>query len=287
MGEAPTLSALLRDAERVLGDAGIDTARLDAEVLLGAAAQTNRAGLYARLRDPVHDDIAERFTDLVARRQQREPVAYILGSKEFFGLDFAVNPSVLIPRPETELLVEIAGEHLAQRDAAKICDVGTGSGCIAVALARALPAATIVASDVSQSALRVAHGNAQAHGVAGRISFVEGDLLEMLAGRFDAIVSNPPYLRQGEGTSVPELGWEPLRALEAGADGLSAIRRLVAAAPRLLADEGLLAIEIGATHSDDAMALARAAGLQRAAVKPDLAGLPRVLVGYRVDSASR
>lgn len=280
MDGAPTLSALLRRTERRLAAVGIDTARLDAEVLLSTAVGTDRSGLYARLRDAAAAAVAERLDELVARRERREPLAYIFGHKEFYSLDFVVGPAVLIPRPETEHLVETAVAYLADRPGVRIGDVGTGSGCVAVALAHALPAAMIVASDVSRPALRIAQENAKRHHVDRRICFVAGDLLNPFTGGFHAIVSNPPYLRPGEGRS-PELAWEPQTALAAGTDGMEAIARLIAAAPALLADNGMLAIEIGADQGADAMALARAAGLESVSVQPDLAGLPRVLIGHR------
>lgn len=283
-----TTSALLNAAERTLAAVGIDTARLDAEVLLAETISTNRAGLYARLRDPISDAVRQRFEERVTRRAQREPLAYIVGRKEFYSLDFAVSPAVLIPRPETEHLIETTVGFLRDHPSPRICDVGTGSGCIAVALAHALPTARVVAVDISTPALRLARGNAERHDVGDRIHFVAGDLLRPLgnAGGFAAIVSNPPYLRPHDGRS-PELDWEPQSALTAGDDGLSAIRALVATAPAMLEKGGMLAVEIGAGQSADAVALARAAGLESVSVNPDLAGIPRVLVGYRGDNGSR
>lgn len=281
MDAAPRLSALLRDGAARLAAAGIDTARLDAEVLLAAVLGTDRSGLYARLRDAATAAGAASFERSIIRRAGREPLAYILGHKEFYSLDFIVDPAVLIPRPETELLVETVLAHLGDRRNVRIGDVGTGSGCIAIALARALTGARLVASDTSRRALRVARQNAARHDVLDRIDFVAADLLDALNGTFDVIVSNPPYLRPGA-ARAPELDWEPPSALLAGARGLDAVGRLVSAAPPLLAPGGLLAVEIGAGQDADAMALARAAGLSAVAVTPDLAGIPRVLVGYPV-----
>jgi release factor glutamine methyltransferase len=274
------LSHLLRAAEQVLATAGITTARLDAEVLLAASLSINRAGLYARLHDLVPEDANDVFQATIARRAQREPLAYILGRKEFYSLEFSVGPVVLIPRPETEHLVEIAVSYLTDQSSPQICDVGTGSGCVAVALAHALPRATIIATDISRPALRVARENAERHGVGDQVHCVAANLLDAFAAPFDAIVSNPPYLRPRDWRS-PELDWEPQAALIAGNDGLDAIIPLIAMASTLLRDHGLLAVEIGADQHADAMAHARAAGFDAVTVQPDLAGLPRVLVAYR------
>lgn len=281
-----TAAALLRAASERLAAAGIDTARLDAEVLLGHVLGLSRAGVYARLRDEVGDDAAARFEALLARRARRAPVAYLTGAQEFWSLPFFVSPDVLIPRPETELIVWSAarerrssGRRVSGADAPhSILDVGTGSGCIAVALARELPDARITAVDVSPAALAVARRNAARHGVAERIAFVESDVYDALPAdaTFDLIASNPPYLAPGDDAS-PELAFEPQSALQAGADGLDVIRRLLAGASARLRPDGLLLVEIGAGQADAVLALAGAAGLT-ARVEPDLAGIPRLLV---------
>jgi len=270
-------AALLAAAAPRLAVAGIDSARLDAELLLAHALGLDRTRLYARLRDAVADDAAARFAALLMRRARREPVAYLTGEQEFWSLPFEVGPAVLIPRPETELLVELAG-RLAPPPVA-ILDVGTGSGCIAVALARELEAARITATDLSPDALAVARRNAARHGVAARLSFVAGDVYAGLpaAARFDLIASNPPYLAPGDAVS-PELAFEPGAALWAGADGLDVIRRLLAGAPPRLRPGGHLLVEIGAAQAEPVRALAQASGLAEARVVADLAGLPRVLV---------
>ena len=285
-----TAAALLRAASEQLAAAGIDTARLDAEVLLGHALGQSRAGLYARLTDEVGDEAAARFAALLDRRARREPVAYLTGEQEFWSLAFTVTPDVLIPRPETELIVSSAmpwraalprGQAPRERRPPGVLDVGTGSGCIAVALARELPDADITAVDVSPAALAVARRNAERHGVADRIAFVESDVYAGLPAdaTFDLIVSNPPYLAPDDHRS-PELDFEPRAALDAGADGLDVIRRLLAGASARLRPEGLLLVEIGAGQADAVLALAAAAGLP-ARVEPDLAGIPRLLVARR------
>jgi release factor glutamine methyltransferase len=293
-----TYVELLRDGESRLGSAGVTTARLDAELLLAMAADTDRSGLYVRLHQSVPNGVGRRFSSLIDRRVRREPLAYITGVQEFWSLPFAVTPAVLIPRPETELLVEIvcrlapaatrqrgAGEVVASDPRGlRICDVGTGSGCIAVALARELPEASIVATDVSADALAVAAANAASHGVAGRIAFAHGDLFAALsdAAHFDVIVSNPPYLAPGDAVS-PELAFEPRAALAADVDGLRVIRRLIDAAAQRLRRGGWLVMEIGRDQQARAQALACAAGWSSVAVEPDLAGIPRALVAQRGD----
>ena len=276
---APTYAGLLSDAEVVFRAAGVATPRLDAEVLLAMAMAADRAALYARLPEPVPSDIEERFLSAVVRRQGREPVAYITGMREFWSLPFAVTPAVLVPRPETELLVESVLRVLARRAGATVCDVGTGSGCVAVAVARAVPAARVVAIDISPEALQVARQNAAALGVSTRVTYTCHDLFEGLRPdtHFDVIVSNPPYVSQQE-PLPPELGWEPTVAREAGADGLDVIRRLVDAAAIRLRDGGWLIMEFGVGQEASVRAYATAAGLQIQSVVDDLAGIARVLI---------
>lgn len=279
-----TAAALLRAAAERLAAAGIETARLDAEVLLAHALGIGRAALYARLRDEVAEPPA--FAALLARRQRREPVAYLVGAQEFWSLPFRVTPEVLIPRPETELIVASWRAALPPgRTPATALDLGTGSGCIAVALAHELPALVVTAVDLSPAALAVARRNARRHGVAARITFLAGDLYEPLPveATFDLIVSNPPYLALGD-AAAPETAFEPRTALFAGADGLDVIRRIVAGAPSRLAPGGALLVEIGAGQAAAARALAAAAGLA-ARVAPDLAGFPRLLVAQHPGSA--
>jgi release factor glutamine methyltransferase len=337
-------SQLLADAAAGLVAAGVQTSRLDAEVLLAAACGIDRSALYARLRDAVPPQCRDDFRSMLARRIAREPLQYIVGRQEFWSLDFDVTPQVLIPRPETELLVELAvaalcrsnvsfdgaqdvlrepqherfkkyfilddkqfsvrpeeppfsggvskgssggNRHAPQGEgkgrAARrltLCDLGTGSGCIAVALARELPGAEICALDSSQSALTVAATNARRHGVAERIRFVESDLFAAVGGqRFDAIVANPPYVSASDlRCAQPELGWEPRQALDGGVTGLDVIQPLVSAAPDFLVEGGWLVMEIGADQALVVQALAEAAGFNAVSVRPDYAGLPRVLL---------
>jgi release factor glutamine methyltransferase len=262
----------------------VESARLDAEVLLAAACGTDRSTLYARAGEPVPPACHDRLRAMLVRRLAREPLPYIVGRKEFWSLDFVVTPAVLIPRPETELLVELSIETTNRRGSpARLCDLGTGSGCIAVVLAREVPGAEVWAVDVSEAALAVAATNARQHGVAARIHFMASDLLGALARpRFDLIVSNPPYVATADlAHSQPELRWEPHAALDGGQAGLETIRRVLAAAPAHLAEGGWLMMEFGADQAAAVTGLARAAGLRDLSVRRDCAGRPRVLVARK------
>ncbi len=281
---AASVSSSLLQAAQTLSAAGCDTPRLDAEVLLAHRLGQDRAWLYAHPEYVLAPDRLGDYQALIARRAEREPVAYLTGHKEFFGLDFVVTPGVLIPRPETERLVENALHILeagASPGAIAIADVGTGSGAIAVALAVHVRAAHVFAADVSAAAIAVARHNAGRHGVAGRVDCLQGDLLAPLRGAFHLIVANLPYLSQADlAAAPPEVAhWEPRLALEGGPDGLAAIRRLLAAAATRLRAGGALLAEIGAGQGADVSALADQ-HFPRAMVEidQDYAGRDRVLV---------
>ncbi len=278
-----TIAELLAEATHRLALAEIDSPRLNAEVLLAHTMDTNRTALYAALQDRLQEEQVTRFEACLARRLQREPLQYLVGHQEFWSLDFIVTPDVLIPRPETERIVELALEAFPegrQGQPVRVCDVGTGSGCLAIALASEWPAARITAVDVSEAALRVAIANAERCGVSGRISFVCSDLFEALDDRpFDLIVANPPYLSDAElAAAQPELAAEPRTALTSGHDGLSTIRRLLAQVrSRLVPGIGRFLMEIGAGQEAAVLSLAREAGFATARIEHDYAGLPRVL----------
>jgi len=227
---------------------GSDTPRLEAEILLAHARHCPRIQLYVHYNEPLSDDERGVMRDLVRRRAQSEPVAYLVGHREFFGLNFRVTPDVLIPRPETETLVLELITAVKQHPGARILDLGTGSGCIAVSAAVNAPDAALTAIDISAAALGIARENAARHGVADRIRFLEGDLFAPFeAGdRFDVIVSNPPYVMDGEMDTLPAdvRLHEPALALRAGPDGLDVIARLIAGAPAHLAPGGALLLEI-------------------------------------------
>lgn len=251
--EAPVrrVSALLRSATRRLISRGIKSGALDAEILLGHVLGAAREQLVIAANAPLDDADAWAYENLLLRRLEREPTAYITGKREFWSLDFHVTPDVLIPRPETELLVEIVLTLAKQSPPApRIVDLGTGSGAVAVALASELTSAEIIATDVSAEALAVAARNAVRNDLAGRIRFVQGDLFAALEPeqRVDLIVSNPPYIRRSDiDTLEPEVSrWEPRGALDGGWDGLDYYRRIAAQAFRYLAPNGALAVEIGA-----------------------------------------
>jgi release factor glutamine methyltransferase len=274
-----TYAHLIREAEAVLRGTGVPTPRLDAEVILSACANQELSRLYAGWHEAVEPATAASFRAAVARRRRGEPVAYITGMREFWSLPFAVDRNVLIPRPETELLVEIACHLLSGSEGANVCDVGTGSGCIAVAVAHSLPKATVLALDSSLDALALARRNAARLGVGDRLRFACSDLLAGLSpgSRFDVIASNPPYLRSDEVVS-PEVKAEPRAALRAGDDGLDVIRRLIRLAPSRLRPGGALVMEFGFGQTDAVRELAEAAGFAEVSVEPDLAGIPRALV---------
>jgi release factor glutamine methyltransferase len=283
--EVWTVLKVLRWTQNRFAELGIGTARLDAELLIGAALKLDRVRVYTNFDRPLQPDELAAIRGLVKRRIAREPVAYILGQKEFYGRTFQVDRRVLVPRPETELLVEAALERLPKETAGlRVLDVGVGSGAIAVTLAMERPLCLVVGSDRSADALQVAAANARALGAGfpERLSLVRADLLQGLQGPFDLLVSNPPYLRPDElpGAS-PELKHEPPGALVSGADGLDALRVLIAGASGRLRPGGHLLLEIGSPQGEAVMALASAAGLAGVKVVRDYAGLPRVLVASR------
>ena len=262
--------------------AGVDPhdALLDVEVLARHALGWNRARWLSRLGDPAPPGL-DRAGPLVARRRRREPVAQIIGSREFWGLEFEVTSDVLTPRPETELLVETALARLDDRAAVwSLADVGTGSGCLAVALSHELPRARCVATDISAAALGVARQNAARHGAAGRIAFHETPFLDGLDGPYDLIVSNPPYIPDHEmATLPPEVGrHEPGTALRGGRDGLDPARAIAPAAAARLRPGGWLLLEIGVDQDTEIGVIAAAAGLDLIEIAPDLRGIPRVAV---------
>lgn len=282
------VGAHLRSAVERLTFAGIDSPRLDAEVLLADCLGLSRAQLLVAGDLPMDSQLARRYGSLVARRLQREPVAYLTGKQEFWSLDFTVTPDVLIPRPDSERLVEVGLRCAAQipsTSALKIADLCTGSGALAVSLATELPSAQFFATDVSPAALQVARANAAAHQVAQRTQFFAGDLFDALASRadlrFDLIVSNPPYVRRADITTLaPEVSrWEPPLALDGGADGLDFYRRIFDSAPDYLADHGSLLLEIGADMAGQVSAICAATERYREVdVVQDYAGKDRVVV---------
>jgi release factor glutamine methyltransferase len=268
-------------AER-FGDRGLATPRLDAELLVAHVLALPRVQLYVQFDRPLAADELAAIRDLIKRRQGGESVAYLVGKKEVWGLDFTVDARVLVPRPDTETLVEEARGRLAGAETVRIADVGTGSGAIAVARAKVVPAAAVFASDLSAAALEVARANAERHAVA--VTFVEGDLDAPLAAHapFSLIAANLPYIASADmPTLPPDVRSEPATALDGGPDGLEVVRRLVAAAPALLAPAGVLALEIGAGQAAATRALLEATGFADIQTRRDLGGIERVVSGVR------
>ncbi|HEX6868795.1 MAG TPA: peptide chain release factor N(5)-glutamine methyltransferase [Candidatus Limnocylindrales bacterium] len=297
MGGVPVelTGALLREGASRLADAGSETARLDAELLLGHAIGVERTVVLAHPEAPVGADAVRRYRADVERRAAGEPVAYIRGLKEFYGIAFQADERALIPRPETERLVELAEAEVMHRLGAvarpvdgpplRVVDVGTGSGAIAIALAvalrrrRALDSVEILATDVSPDALGLARENAVGHAVADGVRFAESDLLpDGDRGPFEVVLANLPYVRSDVIATLPRAtSFEPIVALDGGPDGLAVIERLLARLPDALASDGVALLEIGADQGDAIVELvgARLPGWT-CVVEADLAGLPRV-----------
>ena len=276
-----TVLELLKWTTDYFKQKGIDTARLDAEILLAHALGSDRLRLYLDFEKPVHADERARFRELVKRRaDERVPVAYLTGVREFWSLPLAVTPDVLVPRPETETLVEAVLAELPDVEAELTAfDLGTGSGAIALALAKERPKLRVVAGDVSQAALAVAARNAEALGLADRVRFVHGDGFAPVEGlRFDAIASNPPYLAEAEaGSLAPELAHEPRGALFAGADGAALLRRIAHEAALFLKPGGLIAFELAPAQADELTQCLVRSGYEGPKSHRDLGGSVRVV----------
>ncbi len=283
-GNVSAARLLERGADE-LGRAGITEARFETELLLRHALGCSRESLLTQLREPVPAEAAGHFFQLVERRRGRVPVQYIIGTQEFYGLSFRVTPAVLIPRPETEGIVEQAALELENARAPRIADIGCGCGCIVIALAQTLEGAELVAIDRSKAALAIARENALRHGVVARVEFVESDLLESVADSdLDAVVSNPPYIPDDELAGLePEVTeHEPRDALSGGADGLDVIRRLVPQAHQALKPGGLLVMEIGHGQSAAVETLLLEAAMKHERTVADLAGIPRIVVARKL-----
>ena len=279
-----TVGVVLRAAADRLTKAGIDTAMLDARVLLGRRLGVPPAEVPLHGRDPITGPAREAFERDVARRLAGEPVARILGTAEFWSLEFALSPETLVPRPDTETVVEAVldfADGTGGRDRPlRLLDLGTGSGCLAVALATELPAARVVAVDANEDAALVAAANTKRHGVGDRVLTVVGDWLAAIAGPFDIVVGNPPYIPTAEiaGLDVAVHDHDPRPALDGGADGLDAYRAILAGLDPVLGAGGRAFFELAADDAARVCHLARAAGLNCVDIRHDLAGRERVLV---------
>ena len=283
LAAARTIAATRHALADKFRQAGIDSGEADARLLMAFALGVDRAELIANGGRALTLEQAEAIDALAARRLRREPVARIFGHKEFWNLSLQLGPAVLVPRPETETVVEAALDAVA-RDARpmtqlRILDIGTGSGALLLALLSELPNAVGTATDISAAALDVARANAERSGLAGRCTFIACDIAAGVPGPFDLIVSNPPYVVHGEIASLaPEVrDYDPALALDGGADGLDGYRAIAAQARGLLAPGGKLIVELGAGQEAAVRALFTNAGLTAAAVLNDLAGIPRAL----------
>lgn len=282
-----TIVAIVARAVATLEGAGLShtEARQDAGVLARHVLGWTLEDWLAHQRDTAPDTFAPAFADAIARRAAREPVAYILGDREFYWRSFAVTPAVLIPRPETELLIDAAIKSAAAYPRLRAIDIGTGSGCIAVTIAAELHHAVVTATDISADALIVAAANARRHEVAGRIDMRKGAYFAGATGPFELILSNPPYVPDGDRpTLAPEVeGHEPSTALFGGQDGLDCIRPLVSMAPDYLAHGGELIMEFGFGQADHVKQLiACQPQLRLQAIVSDLQGIPRIVVATRI-----
>ncbi len=280
-----TISKQLSEATAKLAAVGIDSARLDAEVLLAYVLNTRRLALYVHIAKNISEEQIARYENLIKRRLEHVPVAYLVGSKEFMGMNFAVTPDVLIPRPDTEVLAQGVIEHLHEYSGAlKLADIGTGSGAICISILKYIEHITAAAVDISANALDIAKFNAEKFNVADRINFYEGNLLEPLKGqKFHVIVSNPPYIPSGEFKNLqPEISEEPHIALDGGADGLDFYRKIIDTAPDYLTDNGFLVFEVGQNQAGSVSKLIKAGGkFSSIEIWKDLANIERVVAAWK------
>jgi release factor glutamine methyltransferase len=281
MPETLPLLEVLRGTERYLADRGVENPRLNAEHLLAHALGLKRMELYLQFDRPLTEAERAPLRDLVKRRGAREPLQHILGTAEFHGRTFTSDQRALIPRPETEQLVELALDLAKAHPTPTLLDIGTGSGVIALTIALELPSATVHATDLSPDALALAAENATRHALTDRLTFHQADLLPPDDNKFDLIIANLPYIPAGDiATLSPEVRHDPLTALHGGADGLDLIRRLIDTAPDRLTPGGALLLEIGAGQADAVNALLSARKFRDISVRPDYQNIPRFAVGF-------
>ncbi len=276
--------ALLETSAR-LRDAGSSTPELDAMLLLVKATGKNKIHLYTYPKMSINNEVYNIFEELVGRREKAEPMAYILGEKEFWDITLQVNSGVLIPRPDTEILVEAVLENIADKNKPlKICDLGTGSGAIVLSLLNSLPNATAIGADISDTALTCATNNSKTIGLADRVRFINSCWFDNIAENgFDIIVSNPPYIPSADmaGLMRDVIHYEPSLALDGGDDGLTAYREIIKSAPDKLVVDGFLGLEVGVNQADDVANLMKQSGnWHNIKTHKDLAGIERVVCGY-------
>lgn len=277
-----SVSEILRNATARLTEAGIDSARLDARLLLGKALGVDGTWLFNHANDELPDESA--FAALIERRIAREPISLILGHREFWSLDFTVTRDTLAPRPDSETLIEAVLAELPDRTRPlSLLDLGTGTGCLLLSLLSELPASRGAGVDLNPDTLAVAKANAERLGFGGRTDFIQSDWWQGVSGRYDVIISNPPYIPSGDIAGLdPEVAkFEPLGALDGGADGLDAYRQLAAGAGNFLAEQGVIAFEVGAGQARDVASLLREAGFVIRQIRKDLAGIERCVVASR------
>lgn len=279
--DAKTYESLRRSSRLMLQNIGIDTAAMDVKILLCKAATCDASDLIARGNDPVPDPILRQFKIFLARRFSHEPIAHIIGVREFYGLSFEVSADVLIPRPETEGLVDQALAVMGNIPVPKILDIGTGSGAILIAVLANVPAARGLGVDISESALDIARRNSVQNGVGERAELIRSDLFDAAAGKFDIIVSNPPYITQKAMLDLDQTvkGFEPYLALCGGEDGLDFYRKIIKRAPDYLVPFGTLIFEIGYDQQQAVEGLMRGGGFNEVQTHFDLAEQARVVIG--------
>lgn len=279
MSNFETFGTALEGARRLLGTVS-DTAGLDAQTLLAEASGRDRAWILAHPEARLEPGQAQVFNDWVDRLRRGEALPYVLGWWEFYGRRFIVDPSVLIPRPETELLIEVALAFLRERSAGcRVWDIGTGSGCIGITLAADIPGLVVVATDISMAALRVASSNASEHGVSDRVSFLQADLAGPMRGPVDLICANLPYVSRETIGVIPVSRREPRTALDGGGQGLEILGLLLSSLPRLLAPGGRALLEIGCEQGPQVLEMARyAMPSASATIRSDLSGRDRLMV---------
>lgn len=284
-----TVQRILQWTTGYLSEQGVESARLEAELLLAHARQCQRINLYTDLNVPLTDDERTRMRGYVKRRAQREPLAYITGSREFYGRDFFVGPGVLIPRPETETLIDVCLDLIPKDTPQQVCEVGFGSGCICTTLAKQRSQLRVLATDVSEEAMTFAHRNVVEHKVVDQVTLLPGDGFTPLAAadvtQLHGIVSNPPYVREDELAGLePEVArHEPSLALVSGADGLDLIRRLIPESASLLAPGGWMALELDPDQATAVAGMFGDSGFERVKIHADLNGQDRIVSALRPD----
>ena len=275
-----TIRKILQFSTQLLEEAGIEQPRREANSLLAFALKKDKTFLIAHSDHELSREEDERFQSLLKRRAKREPFQYIVGKQEFFGLDFEVSPDVLIPRPETELIVENALEILREIESPRFCEIGVGSGCISVSILHETENTSAIGLDVSEKALAIARKNAETHQVSGRLSLKKSDVFDRLTNeKFDLIVSNPPYISSEEMTNLQRevRAFEPWTALTDGRDGFSIIEKIIVSAPQFLKPNGFLLLEIGFGQAAKVFEMFDRVIWRTVEILPDLQGIPRTV----------